>query len=89
MQYKYMSQELQKQIDQLKADLKSLNDEFYNNNFSAHQEFNKYSNFSTRLKVPHYTSNPSTCQVGEIIENGGKLYICSAVNTWTICGTQS
>jgi hypothetical protein len=76
-------------IEQLKKDLKALNDEFYLNNFTARQDFNKYSDFTTRLKVPHYASDPATCQVGEIIEVGGKLKICSASNTWSIVGTQS
>lgn len=76
-------------IEQLKKDLKALNDEFYLNNFTARQDFNKYSDFTTRLKVPHYASDPATCQVGEIIEVGGKLKICSATNTWSIVGTQS
>lgn len=82
-------QELQNQINQLKQDLAALNAEFYRNNFSARQDFNKYSSFTTRLKLPSYSTNPSTCEVGEVIENAGKAYICSAANTWTIIGTQS
>ena len=74
---------LQEQIDKLVKDVAALNDEFYKNNFSAHQEFNKSSNFTTRLKVPHYASLPATCEVGEIAESGGVLKICSSTNTWT------
>ena len=77
------------EIEQLKKDLQALTDEVYRNNFSASQDFNKYSRFNTRLKVPHYASAPATCDVGEVIEVGGKLRICSAANTWTIVGTQS
>ena len=84
-----MNPELKKEIEQLKKDLQSLNDEFYANNFSASQDFNKYSRFNTRLKVPHYDTLPSVCEVGEIAESGGKLRICSSVNTWAIVGTQS
>ena len=80
---------IQKQIDQIKQDLAALNDEYYLNNFSAYQDFGKYSNFTTRLKVPSYTTNPTTCEVGEIIENGGDLYICSSTDTWEKVGLQS
>ncbi len=73
---------LQRQIDLLKND-------FYKNNFSAYQDFSKYSNFTFRLKVPHYASTPATGVVGEIIEVSGILYICSSANTWTKVGTQS
>ena len=79
----------QAQIDKLKIDLQNLISEFYKTNFSASQDFNKYSTFTTSLKVPHYGTNPATCQVGEIIEVAGKLKICSATDTWTIVGTQS
>lgn len=84
-----MNEEIQKQLNQLRKDFDALNEEFYRNNFSAQQDFNKKSNFVTRLKVPHYASTPATGEVGEVIEVGGKLYVCSAANTWTIVGTQS
>lgn len=82
-------QELQKQIDILKERVDALNAEIYANNFTAYQDFNKSSNFTKRLKVPHYTSAPTTAEVGEIIEIGGKLYICSTANTFSLVGTQS
>jgi len=88
MQYN-MNPDLQKRIEKLEKDLFDLNQEVYTNNFSARQDFNKYSNFTTRLKVPKYSVDPSTCEVGEIIEVSGKLKICSATNTWTIVGTQT
>ena len=78
-----MENELQKQIDQLRRDIQDLNDEFYRTNFSGQQDFPKYSNFTTRLKIPHYDTRHGKCDVGELIENGGKLYLCSAANTWT------
>ena len=82
-------EDIQSKIASLQSDLSALNNEYYKNNFSAHQDFNKYSNFTTRLKLPSYTSNPATCQVGEVIENGGVAYICSAANTWTKIGLQT
>lgn len=82
-------QELQDQINKLSKELSDLKDSFYKNNFTSHQDFVKSSNFKTTLKVPHYASDPSVCEVGEIIEVGGKLKICSSANTFTIVGTQS
>lgn len=84
-----MNPDVQKQIDQLRLDLEALNQEVYRNNFSAHQDFNKSSSFTTKLKVPHYDSLPTSCEIGEIVESGGVLKICSALNTWTTVGTQT
>lgn len=82
-------QAMQDQIDQLKRDLDSLKSTFFLNNFQSSQDFNKTSRFNTRLKVPHYTSDPTTAEVGEIIEVGGKLKICFTANTFTVVGTQT
>ena len=76
-------------IQQKLLELQSAVDALNKNNFSARQDFNKYSDFTSRLKVPNYSTNPATCAVGELIENAGKLYICSATNTWTKVGTQT
>jgi hypothetical protein len=83
------NEQLLEKIIQLRKDLDALNQEFYKNNFSAQQDFNKKSNFTTRLKIPHYAVAPSTAEVGELIEVGGKLYICSVANTFVVAGTQS
>jgi len=79
-----MDKTLQEQIDILKVTIKSLSDEVYRNNFSSHQDFNKSSNFTSSLKVPHYELVPIVGEVGQIIEVGGVLYICSSPNTFTI-----
>lgn len=81
--------DLQSQLAQLRQALESLNNEVYRGNFSAHQDFTKASNFSTLLKVPSYVTAPTSCDVGEIIEVGGKLCICSSANSFTIVGTQT
>lgn len=83
------NEEIIKEIEKLKSDFSSLNEEFYRNNFTANQDFVKYSNFTSRLKVPHYDTLPAACEVGEICESAGKLRICSAANTWSVVGTQS
>lgn len=84
-----MNPEEQKQFQQLRSDVDNLTKVFYLNNFSSHQDFNKSSSFNYRLKVPHYATAPSTNNVGEIIEVGGVLYISTAVDTWTVVGTQT
>lgn len=81
--------ELADQIAKLRRDLEGLTQAYYSNNFSSHQDFNKESHFNYRLKVPNYATLPTTCEVGEIIENGGELYICSSADAWTVVGTQS
>ena len=83
-----MPNDLQRQVDELKLQINELSDVYYSNNFTGSQDFNKFSRFNGRLKVPYYATVPTTCEVGEIIEVGGKLRICSATNTFTIVGTQ-
>jgi len=80
--------ELQEKVTKLQSELASLSSQFYKNNFSSRQEFNKECSFNTRLKVPSYSTLP-TCEVGEIAESGGVLYVCSATDIWTVVGTQS
>ena len=84
-----MQPDLQNQIDQLKRDLSDLVNETYANNFSASQDFNKYSRFNSRIRVPNLAATPTTCEVGEMCCVSGKLRVCSAANTWTIVGTQT
>ncbi len=76
-------------IQKLNNELNLFKSEFYSNNFTANQTFNKYSSFTTRLKVPSYSTLPATCEVGEVVESAGKLRICSATNTWTVVGAQT
>lgn len=81
--------ELLKRIEELENSLSELTGNYYSNNFKAHQDFNKACFFNTKLKVPTYTSNPSTCEVGEVVCVNGTLKVCSATNTWTTVGTQT
>ena len=85
------TQQLQDQVNKLQADLANLSAEFYKTNFSANQDFPKYCSFTSRLKVPHYASLPTTFgSIGDIIEVAGILYICTATTpTYTKVGLQS
>ena len=80
-----MDNELQK----LRKDLQDLIDEVYSNNFTSHQVFTKYCDFTNRLKVPKVSSLPAKAEIGELVVYGGKLYVASALNTWVVAGTQS
>ena len=79
-----MDKPIQEQITVLRADLGALSNEFYRNNFSSRQDFNKASSFTTTLKIPHYDTVPIVGEVGEIIEVDGVLLICSSANTFTV-----
>lgn len=79
-----MDKTTEEKIAILQNDLRALTEEVYRNNFSSHQDFNKSSNFTTRLKIPHYDIPPIVGEVGELIESGGALYICSAPNVFTL-----
>lgn len=83
------TQELEDRVTKLQGQIEDLTKQFYLNNFSSHQDFNKSSSFNYRLKIPHYGSVPSVTDVGELIEVGGVLYISTGVDTWTVVGTQT
>lgn len=83
-----MPNDTQKQIEDLTKKLQTLSDEYYRNNFTGNQDFNKMSRFNFRLKVPTLSATPATCEVGELCAVSGKLRVCSATNVWTIVGTQ-
>ena len=86
-----MPNDSQNRINELEKKVQALNDEFYRNNFTSTQDFNKTSRFNSRLRLPVVTATPATCEIGEVcvVSSTGKSYVCSAANTWTIIGTQS
>lgn len=89
-QNKQIINDLQEQVNKLKGDLDNLSQSFYKNNFSSSVTFTKDAVFQTRLKVPSYTTAPAIAEVGDLIEIGGVLYICTVANTtFTVVGTQS
>ena len=75
----------QTQIDMLNQKLEALSSEVHTNNFVGSQDFNKASRFNTSLQVPIYATEPTTCEIGQVYVNtgDGKLYVCSAADTWT------
>lgn len=75
----------QTQLQMLKQEIESLKSELYKGNFSGSQDFTKYVRFNNRVKLPVYGTTPAKCEQGEVYVNSGdgKLYVCSAVNTWT------
>lgn len=86
-----MPNDLQTQINELKRQLEALSGEYYTNNFTASQDFNKYVRFNSRLRVPIFSSAPTTAEIGELYANSsnGKLYVCTSANTWTLVGSQT
>lgn len=79
-----MDKTTEEKLQILQDQVNALSQEVYKNNFSGHQDFNKSSNFTTKLKIPHYDLPPVVGEVGEIIEVGGVLYICSSQNSFTV-----
>ena len=73
------------QIEILNQRLGALESQVNINNFTGSQDFNKASRFNTSIQVPIYATAPSACSVGEVYVNtgDGKLYVCSATDTWT------
>jgi len=64
-----------------------LRDSYYRNNFSQQQIFNKYSDFTFRIKLPVVSALSATAEVGEacVLIDGvsNDLYVALAVDTWT------
>lgn len=74
----------------LKQEVEALKSELYKGNFSGSQDFNKKVRLNTAVRLPVYGTAPTKCEQGEVYVNtSGKLYVCSAANTWALVGTQS
>ena len=78
------------QLEMLKQQVEALQAELYRGNFTGSQDFNKKIRVNTALRLPVYATAPAKCEQGEVYVNTtGKLYVCSAANTWALVGTQS
>ena len=82
---------IREQIVKLQNQLNDLSGQFYKNNFTSSQTFNKDCVFNSRLRVPVFTSAPSVAEVGDLISVSAKLYICTAISpvVFTLVGSQS
>ena len=93
---KQVSQELQDRMASLQSQINDLSSQFYKNNFTSTQTFIKASEFTTAVKLPIFTNLPN-CEIGNIaiyqhdygsgVRNN--LVVGTAVNTWTVVGTQT
>jgi hypothetical protein len=83
--------ELEEMVVRLQNQINDLAGNFYRNNFTSSQTFNKACIFADRLKVPSFDSAPSVAEVNDIMGINGELYICTAINpvAWTLVGSQS
>jgi hypothetical protein len=79
------------QMEMMKQTLESLQAEFYKNNFSGSQDFTKKVRFQAEVVVQKAGTAPAKCEQGALYVNTGtgKLYVCSATNTWSLVGTQA
>lgn len=88
------TQELRELVTKLQAQVDDLSGQFFKNNFSSSQQFNKAVSFTDRLRVPVFDSAPSVGEVGDIFAlSNGELYVCtvasSTLPTFALVGTQS
>jgi len=83
-QTQLQNQQMIEDLASLKAQVTELRDAYYRNNFSQQQIFNKYSDFTSRIKLPVVSALSSTCEVGEACVYSGGLYVAFSVNNWTL-----
>ena len=81
---------IQEQLTKLQSRVGDLEGNFYKNNFSSSQSFNKAVIFNDRLRVPVFDSAPSVAEVGDLICVTAKLYVCTDNSpvTFTLVGSQ-
>lgn len=85
------NKELREMITKLQAQVDDLSGQFFKNNFSSSQVFNKACIFNDRLKVPSFDSAPSVAEVNDVMGIAGELYICTQASpvVWTLVGSQA
>ncbi len=92
---KFEIQNLRDEMGRLRSEFEQVKAAALKNDFSSAKVFSKACIFNDRLKVPHFASAPSVAEVGDIIEVGGKLYICTTAGdvaspaTFTLVGSQT
>lgn len=85
------TQQLRELITKMQSQIDDLSGQFYKNNFSSSQTFNKAVSFTDRLRVPVFDSAPAVGEVGDIFAlTDGDLYVCiNNTPTFALVGTQS
>jgi hypothetical protein len=78
MQQDYVTRE---EFVKLQNTVDALSQSFYKNNFNSSQTFNKDSVFTTRLRVPVYSSAPAVAEEGDLIYVAGVLYVCTTAGS--------
>jgi len=78
-------------VVKLQAQVNDLAGNFYKNNFTSSQTFNKDCVFNSRLRVPVYSTAPTVAEVGDLIAVAGELFICSSIGpvVFTLVGSQA
>lgn len=84
-------QEMADQIQKLQNQLNDLSGQYFRNNFTSSQTFNKDVSFTNRLRVPVFNSAPTVGEIGDIVCVGTGLYICTSTSplTFTLVGSQT
>lgn len=80
---------MQEEIQKLQQQINELNERIDTDNFSKLKVEMKDVYFEKKVRLFNKSANLAVCQTGELSVVGGKLYICSAANTWTVVGTQT
>lgn len=80
---------LEEQLKVLSNEVYSLKDEFYKDRFTSKEIKTKEIIYKNILILEQKSATPSVCVVGSLCVVGGKLYVCSASNTWAVVGSQS
>jgi hypothetical protein len=88
-------QSLQDQIQKLFNKVGELEGLVNKNNFNSTQTFNKACIFSDRLRIPVFSSAPTTAEIGDVFsDTSGKVYVCTTASVggagavWTLIGSQ-
>lgn len=88
-------QELEAQLVKMRGEIADLTGQFYKNNLSNTQVFNKDCVFNGRMKPPVFSTTPTVAEIGDLFSTtAGNLYICTTASTggsgavFTLVGSQ-
>lgn len=88
-------QEMEAKLIKMQAEIADLSGQFYKNNLSSTQVFNKDCVFNSRMRAPVFSTAPTVAEIGDVFSSAaGILYVCTTASTagagavWTVIGTQ-